>query len=115
MFARHRLSRASFTTGLFSMFLSVGANANPNIPPPPQSKPLLITGATLHTISGDVISNGRMLVDKGRIVAIGAASAVPEMANATVLSLAGKHVYPGFIAANTTLGLVEVQAVRATV
>ncbi|MFM7295345.1 MAG: hypothetical protein ACKO1K_11125, partial [Burkholderiales bacterium] len=32
------------------------ALANPNIPPPPQSKPLLITGATLHTISGDVIS-----------------------------------------------------------
>jgi imidazolonepropionase-like amidohydrolase len=91
------------------------ALANPNIPPPPQSKPLLITGATLHTISGDVISNGRMLVDKGRIVAIGAASAVPDTANATVLSLAGKHVYPGFIAANTTLGLVEVQSVRATV
>ncbi|MBC7625010.1 MAG: amidohydrolase, partial [Aeromicrobium sp.] len=96
------------------MMASGSAHANPNIPPPPQSRPLLITGATLHTVSGDVIVNGRLLVDKGRIVAIGAASAVPDAANATVVSLPGKHVYPGFIAANTTLGLVEVQSVRAT-
>jgi imidazolonepropionase-like amidohydrolase len=75
----------------------------------------MITGATLHTISGESIANGRMLVDKGRIVAIGNAASVPDVAGATVLALPGKHVYPGFVAANTTLGLVEVQAVRATV
>lgn len=92
-----------------------GANASPNIPPPPQQKPVLITGATIHTVSGAVISNGRMLFDKGRIVAVGSASEVPDAAGATVVSLPGKHVYPGFISANSSLGLVEVQAVRATV
>lgn len=101
---------------LISLACAAGvAHATPNVPPPPQSKPLLVTGATLHTISGESIPNGRMLVDKGRIVAIGSAAAVPDLPGATVLSLQGKHVYPGFIAANTTLGLVEVQAVRATV
>src|SRR3546814_11404648 len=32
-----------------------------------------------------------------------------------VVDATGKHVYPGFIAPNTNLGLVEVEAVRATV
>lgn len=91
------------------------AHANPNIPPPPQKQALLITGATIHPITGESITNGRMLIDKGRIVAIGTASSVPDQAGAITLNFAGKHIYPGLIAANTTLGLVEVQAVRATV
>ncbi len=95
--------------------VAFAANASPNIPPPPQQKPILITGATIHTVSGAVISNGRMLFDKGRIVAVGSASEVPDAGGATVVSLPGKHLYPGFISANSSLGLVEVQAVRATV
>jgi imidazolonepropionase-like amidohydrolase len=91
------------------------ASATPNIPPPPQKQALLITGATLHTVTGETIVDGRMLVDKGRIVAIGNAASVTAPAGAQVVSLPGKHVYPGLIAANTTLGLVEVQSVRATV
>lgn len=91
------------------------AHASPNIPPPPQTQAIMVTGATLHTVTGDTIVNGRMLVDKGRIVAIGTASSVPDQAGARILNFAGKHIYPGLIAANTTLGLVEVQAVRATV
>lgn len=91
------------------------AHASPNIPPPPQTQAIMVTGATLHTVTGDTIVNGRMLVDKGRITAIGTASSVPDQAGARVLNFAGKHIYPGLIAANTTLGLVEVQAVRATV
>lgn len=89
--------------------------ATPNIPPAPQKTPLLITGATLHTVSGAAIPNGRMLIDKGRIVAIGDANAVPDQSGATVVKLDGKHVYPGLIAANSTMGLSEVSGVRATI
>ena len=32
----------------------------------------------------------------------------------TVINAKGKHVYPGFIAANYSLGLAEIDAVRAT-
>ena len=32
----------------------------------------------------------------------------------TVINAKGKHVYPGFIAANSTLGLVEIDAVKAS-
>jgi imidazolonepropionase-like amidohydrolase len=91
------------------------AGATPNIPPPPQQKAIMITGATIHTVSGAVIANGRMLFDKGRIVAVGTATDLPDAPGATIVPLPGKHVYPGFISANSSLGLVEVQAVRATV
>lgn len=91
------------------------AFATPNVPPPAQRQAILVTGATIHTVSGAVIPNGRMLIDKGRIVAIGDAQSVPDRAGAQVVAMNGKHIYPGFVAANTTLGLVEVSSVRATV
>jgi imidazolonepropionase-like amidohydrolase len=95
-------------------WLAAAASASTNVPPPPQSQPLLITGATLHTMTGAPIVDGRMLIDKGRIAAIGDAASVPDVPGASTLALPGKHVYPGFIAANSALGLVEVSAVRAT-
>ena len=36
------------------------AGATQNVPLPAQGKPLLIIGATLHTVSGAVIENGKM-------------------------------------------------------
>lgn len=93
---------------------SFAVEATPNIPPPPQSKPLLITDATLYPVSSAPIENGRMLIDKGRIVALGDAASVPDQAGATVISLKGKRVYPGLVSANTALGLTEISAVRAT-
>ncbi len=95
--------------------ISVNAQATPNMPPAAQTKPILITGATLHTVSGATIINGRMLLEGGRIVAIGASTAIPDNAAVTVIAMPGKHIYPGLIAANTALGLVEVEAVRATI
>ena len=85
-------------------FLSVAAHATPNIPPPAQSQPILITEATLHTVSGAVIANGRMLFEGGRVTAIGSAAMVPDNASAKVIAMPGKHIYPGLIAANTALG-----------
>jgi imidazolonepropionase-like amidohydrolase len=32
----------------------------------------------------------------------------------TIIDLKGQHIYPGFVAANSTLGLTEIDAVRAT-
>ena len=94
------------------------AFASDQVPPPPQRQALIVTGATLHTVSGPVIANGRMLVERGRIRAIaapGQALPAPETGPATTLDLSGLHVYPGFISAHSSMGLVEVQSVRATV
>jgi len=74
---------------------------------------IALTGATVHTVSGPTIENATVVIQDGRIAAVGPNAAVP--AGATVVSCAGKHIYPGFIDANSILGLVEVGSVRGTV
>jgi imidazolonepropionase-like amidohydrolase len=77
-----------------------------------QDKPLAIQGARIVTVSGPVIEKGTVVVEHGRIVAVGADVAVP--AGATVVDGTGKTLYPGLVDALTTLGLAEVSAVSAT-
>ncbi len=69
-------------------------------------------GATIHTVGGAPIENGVMVVDNGKIVAVGSDVEIP--AGAQVVDLSGKHVYPGFVSALSILGLTEIGAVRAT-
>ena len=99
------------------LFGIAAALASEQVPPPPQSVPLIISNAVLHTVSGPVIHSGRMLIERGRIVAIAAPGQPLPAASAPAqqIDLGGRHVYPGFISANSALGLVEVNAVRATV
>lgn len=101
---------------LISLALLAGiAAANTNVPAPPQDSPVLFTNATIHTVSGETIANGRMLVAEGRIEAITGPDGAPGDSATAMIDLDGQHVYPGFISANTVLGLVEIEAVRATV
>lgn len=94
------------------LLVSGMAAANPNIPPPPQNEPILVTNAVIHTVSGATIADGQMLFSEGRIEAISGGGI--EDPDARVIDLGGRHVYPGLIAAHTALGLVEISAVRAT-
>ncbi|BBM83627.1 amidohydrolase family protein [Candidatus Uabimicrobium amorphum] len=82
------------------------------VPGAPQEKPIAITNATIHTVSGDVITNGTVLFDKGVITAIGEQIQIPKTSE--VIDAKGKHVYPGLIVPYSTLGLVEIGAVRAS-
>ncbi len=83
-------------------------------PAKPQSKPILITGATIHVGNGQVIENGYIAFDKGKITAIGSGTA-PNASFSEVISANGKQLYAGFIVPVTTLGLVEFESVRATI
>lgn len=78
-----------------------------------QQKPVAITGATIHVGNGQVIAQGTLVFDGGKITYVGTDSNLPG--NAEIIDAGGKHLYPGFIAPNTNLGLVEVSSVRATV
>ena len=78
---------------------------------PVAAQTLLLKGATVHTISGETISPGQVLIKDGKIAAV--AKAVPS-ADATPIELNGQHLYPGLIALNTLMGLTEIEAVRAT-
>lgn len=78
-----------------------------------QSKTIAISGATVHVGNGTVIENGTIIFSNGKIVSITANGQVPQ-GYVTQISATGKHVYPGFIAATTNLGLTEIEAVKAT-
>lgn len=100
---------------LLTAWLSVAvtAQASPNVPPPPQREPLLLRNATLHPVTGPVIAGGSLLIEAGRIRAIGGADLVAPPGARTV-DLGGRHVYPGMVAANTSLGLAEIRSVSAS-
>ena len=73
---------------------------------------LLLKGATIHTVSGQPIPAGEVLIRDGKIAAVGKSVTSGE---AKVVDLAGFHLYPGMIALDTALGLREIGAVRSTV
>ena len=86
------------------------------VPAPPQAKPILITGATLHVGNGTVVPNATVAFDKGRLTYAGpAAGFTQDKAGFETIDAAGQQLYPGLILPNTTLGLTEVEAIRATV
>ncbi len=54
---------------------------------------------TVHPVTGPALVGGDVLITNGKISAIGPKLAIP--AGARVIDVAGRHVYPGLIAANT--------------
>ncbi len=70
-------------------------------------------GGTVHPVSSEAIDGATVVVEDGKITAVGRGVAVP--AGATVIDTAGKHLYPGFIHPASTLGLVEINSVRGTI
>ncbi|MEJ2163087.1 MAG: amidohydrolase, partial [Robiginitalea sp.] len=75
-----------------------------------QSETISITGATLHLGNGEVVENGTITFTDGTITALG--SGLP--ASGREIDASGKHVYPGIIAPAKSLGLIEINAVRAS-
>jgi imidazolonepropionase-like amidohydrolase len=78
-----------------------------------QSRATAITGATVHVGNGNVINNGTVVFDNGKITYVGAATGAPSAA--VTVNATGKHVYPGLILASSDLGLKEIgSGTRAT-
>ncbi|HEX8330120.1 MAG TPA: amidohydrolase family protein [Hymenobacter sp.] len=106
----------SFKFLLLVGLLPCAALAQVPTPAPAQAKPVLITGATLHVGNGTVVPNATVAFDKGRLTYAGPASGfTQDRAGFEAIDAAGQHLYPGLIVPNTTLGLTEVESIRATV
>ena len=98
---------------LFALLFATAAHAQDlTIKAPPQSRPVLITGGTVHTVSGETIKDGFVLFDGGVIKAVGKGDA-PSAKNPERIDAKGKHIYPGLIGADTNLGLTEIGTVRS--
>lgn len=77
---------------------------------------ILIEGATLHIGNGQVIPTGSVGIENGVITLVKNTLAYTYNKTDwdTVINLSGQHLYPGFVAPNSTLGLTEIDAVRAS-
>jgi len=83
------------------------------LPMPATGDTIVLRGGKLLTVSHGVIENGVLVMEKGRIAAIGGANtAIPK--GAKVIDVSGMTVYPGLIDSETHLGLTEVQADKMT-
>lgn len=65
-----------------------------------------IKNARIVTVSGAVIENGTVVIQDGKITAVGATASVPG--GAEVIDGKGLSVYPGMIDAATNMGLIEI-------
>lgn len=78
-------------------------------------KSFLYTNVTIHIGNGKVIENGKIGVANGKINLVETMDAKSNSKYEVTIDGEGQHIYPGFIAPNTRLGLEEIQAVRSTV
>jgi len=84
------------------------------IPAKPQQNPIVLLNGTAHIGNGTVIQKSAIGFDKGEITFVTDAKDYVKQTEDEIIDISGKQVYPGFIAPSTTLGLVEIEAARAT-
>lgn len=82
------------------------------VPAPLQQQPVALTGATIHTMTGEVIENGTLLFEDGVITGLGTSIPLPD--NALVEDYSGKHIYPGLIDSYSQMGLFEIGSIDMT-
>src|SRR5215510_5485415 len=87
---------------ILAFFSLIKASSQENVYPAKENKGIIfIKNATIH-------------VGNAKIEQVGADIPVAAGDNVTIVDAKGKHVYPGLILPVSSLGLIEVSAVRAT-
>ena len=79
-----------------------------------QQQPIVLKGGKLLTVSHGVIDNGVLVMESGKINALGTTSSVKLPKNAKVIDVTGMTIYPGLIDSETALGLTEISAEAST-
>jgi imidazolonepropionase-like amidohydrolase len=72
--------------------------------------PVVFKGARIHTAAGKPIDNGILVVQKGKIVAVGPADKVKVPDDAEVRDVAGKVIIPGLVDTHSHVGLYQIPA-----
>ena len=107
-----KISTSIIAVPLLALFCGQSAHCAPQLPGPEQRQTVALVGGTIHPITSPPIEDGVLIFSSGRITSIGKKVKVPT--DAKRINLKGKHVYPGLFDAHTNIGLVEINAVRAT-
>jgi imidazolonepropionase-like amidohydrolase len=75
---------------------------------------IALIGGKLLTITHGTIESGVLVMEGGKITAVGKSGAVTIPAGAQVIDVRGMTVYPGLIDSETHLGLTEIEAEKMT-
>ena len=67
-----------------------------------QQRPIAIRGGTVITLTGDPIPNGIVVMQGGKITAVGAGVSIPS--GAEIVDASGKYVMPGLVDAMASIG-----------
>ena len=91
---------------LIGLLMSLGVSA----------QRILIVNGHLHPVVGQEITASLLEMVDGKITGIKNALSSTYIAKDwdTIIDATGQHLYPGFVAPNSTLGLTEVDAIRAS-
>jgi imidazolonepropionase-like amidohydrolase len=79
-----------------------------------QDKAVVLKGGKLLTITHGVIENGTVVMQGGKITAVGPANSTKIPSDAQVIDAAGMTIYPGLIDSESNLGLTEISAEKMT-
>src|SRR5579863_7337687 len=101
---RSRILIATLLAGATAMFA-----ADTSAP-----KVIAIQGGKLLTVSHGTIENGVLVIEDGKITAVGEAGQVKIPAGAQIVDAKGMTVYPGLIDPETNFGLTEISADQMT-
>ncbi len=69
------------------------------------------TNATLYVTPNQIIENGTLLIQNGKVVAVGNSVIIPE--NTIVINLEGKYIYPSFIDSYSGFGVTKPEKAKS--
>lgn len=104
-----RLALVLVPVGLLAAVL-MGAAVEPEVPmdkaplAPPASPLRAFTGATILPVSGPPVADGVLVVEGGRIVAVGPRTTTAVPAGAEVIDCTGKTILPGLVCTHSHIG-----------
>src|SRR5579863_7848065 len=82
--------------------------------PSANGETIVLRGGKLLTVSHGVIENGVLVMQNGKITAVGPAGSTSIPRDAKIIDVSGMTVYPGLIDSETHLGLTEISADQMT-
>lgn len=96
--------------------LSLTIQTNAQTAAKKQTKSVLILNATAHLGNGKIIENCAIGFKDGKLTLVSDSKLIKLSKDEyqSTIDASGKHIYPGFIAPNSTLGLVEIDAVKSS-
>ena len=101
---------------LFLIALSFNTFAQIETPAKKQTKKILLMNGIAHLGNGQLIENSVIAFEDGKLTLVANAKTIKlDMGRFdTVIQIEKKHVYPGIISPNSTIGITEIDAVKAT-